>query len=69
MGRGGTMEKGRGPGEGGEQVYGGGDPHIGKSSHVLGESLSRHHILAALTQPLCGRFNLLGQILAHLSGL
>lgn len=46
-----------------------GGPHISESSHVLGQPLSLHHVPAAPTQPLCSCFHLLGQALAHFSGL
>lgn len=69
---------GQGPGMHGEgnmarrgrgQLHAGGGPHISESSHLLGQPLSLHHIPAALTQPRRGCFYLLGQALAHLSGL
>lgn len=46
-----------------------GGPHISEPSHVPGQPLSLHHVPAAPTQPLCSCFYLLGQALAHLSGL
>lgn len=51
------------------QLHGGGSPHVGKSPHVLGQPMCLHHMPAALIQPSCSCFHLLGQPLAHLSGL
>ena len=51
------------------ELHSGGGPHIGESPDVLGQPMRLRHIPAALTQPSCGCFYLLGQALAHLPGL
>lgn len=51
-------------GEGNRENRGGSGPYISESPNVLGQSLRLHQLPAALTQPLCSCFYLLGQALA-----